>query len=129
MRKLPIARKYFKRLTVEVPSLKETYKYLVENKLIHRLQEYGVDQLNLAELHLNVNNYKSYIDLPAYIYRSFYFSGLSPIESRVLTYRIIKYAVQNKIKMVINDCSNDIKHLQILRRSMNPLLFKLMDNK
>lgn len=125
MKKLPAARKYFDFLTVEIPSLPAAYDCLINNKMIHRLEECGVNQLNLAEMCFTEHNWDNYPDMPAYKYDADSYNGPSPIESRILTYKIMQYAVDNKLKIVINDCSNDAKQLQNKKRSQNTVIDKL----
>jgi pyruvate formate-lyase activating enzyme-like uncharacterized protein len=125
MKKLPAARKYFEFLSVEIPSLPGVYDQLINKKMIHRLEESGVDQLNLAEMCLTEHNFGNYPAMPVYAYRSDFFTGMSPVDSRILTYKIMKYAIDNKLKMVINDCSNDAKLLQNKNRLSNPIITKL----
>jgi uncharacterized protein len=123
MAKLELAARYIPRVTVEVPSLPETWDNLIEQRKIHDLEDAGVSQLNLAELYLlTPKSWETWGEEEMYNYRSNFFGAHSPVFSRRITCAIMKYAIDNDLKMVVNDCSNDTKHLQSAKRDMNPLL-------
>ena len=125
--KLKIIRKIIGRATVEIVSVPETYKKLIEEKYIHRLVALGVQQLNLAELemmqHVNWKNYAE--DKEIYIHDTFDCEMYSPAGSRNITLSIIEYVILNKLNILVNDCSNDTKHLQrIMRKQAAPNILK-----
>jgi pyruvate formate-lyase activating enzyme-like uncharacterized protein len=123
MAKLELAKRYIDRVTVEVPSLPETWENLIEQRKIHDLESAGVSQLNLAELYMiNQRSWDTWKDEEIYNYSSNFFGAQSPVFSRRITCAIMKYAIDNDLKMIVNDCSNDTKHLQSVKRDMNPLL-------
>ena len=111
--KIDWLQKIFKRVTIEVPSTKETKKQLIDNKIIHLLADKGISQLNLAELYICEENYNAFSSSEkVYLYNSNYTSNIAPIFSRKITYDIIEYVVDNSIDLLINDCSMDAKLLQ-----------------
>lgn len=119
--KLELIKKIIGKVTVEVVSIVETYSKLVEEKNIHKIIDCGVEQLNLAELTMvQPINWESYAtDQDIYVYDDIYSSSYSPTYSRQLTLVIMQYAIENKLNILINDCSNDAKHLQRLMRTSN----------
>ena len=125
LEKIKYASRIMDKVTVEVPCVPETYKYLIEKKIIHQLEELGVTQLNLAELYVNDSNKENYKKEKKYLHNSAFTQTLMLFESRKITYKIIKYAIENKIKILVNDCSQDTKMLQIMKKSTNPILSKI----
>lgn len=123
MRRLELAKKYIDRVTVEVPSIPETWEHLIELRKIHTLEDAGVTQLNLAELYLlTPKSWETWGQEELYTYNSNFYRAESPVFSRRITCAIMKYVIDNDIKILVNDCSNDTKHLQVVKRNMNPLL-------
>lgn len=126
VQKLQVANKYFETVTVEVPSIPIVYKKLIDEKMIHRLEDYGVCQINLEELVFYTDvcdNY--YKNTKWYMYKKFLYEANSPVFSRLLTYDIIRYVIENKVDILINDCSNDSQALQSMQRQANPVLAML----
>jgi len=111
--KIPIIKEIIGKVTVEIPSIPEVYKKLIKEKLINKLIDYDVEQINLAELYIKRKKAIYYIKNKDIYYDR---SRLSPIESRNITIDIIEYAIKNNLKILINDCSNDAKDLQIKKR-------------
>ena len=107
------------RTTIETPSLPIIKDFLINNDGFKKIIDYGVTQLNLSELYFVQNN--EIIDkYTKYIYSSM-FRGTheSPIISRLITYDIIEYALENNLKIIINDCSHESRDAQILTRELN----------
>jgi len=113
----------FERVTVEIPSMQETRDKLIKDGYLDRLVEYGVKQLNLAELELvQPINWETYAkDKTIYAYDSMGDIIVSPVESRFMTYEIIGYALDNKLNILINDCSLQAKEVQTIKRKLNGL--------
>lgn len=129
---------YVSVITPPTPELKE---FLIDKKGIHRLEGVGLHQLGLSELgstdilHLNEINEKGnkraleYFQKlgELYIFDSVVGKSItgkdlsevyiSPTISREITYDIMKYAVENKIDVVVNDCSMEGRHLQRIQRN------------
>lgn len=121
--KLELAAKYIDRVTVEVPSIAETWDHLIEQREIHALEDAGVTQLNLAELYLYTPKaWDTWGHEELYAYNSNFYQAQSPVFSRRITCAIMKYAIENDLKILVNDCSNDTKHLQVVKRNTNPVL-------
>lgn len=124
--KLKWSREIIGKVLVEVPSDKVSYDKLVKQKFIHTLAEYGINQLNLAELILGPNKIADiYKESEKYLYDSVFVSITSPLESRIITYDIIEYAVKHDLNILINDCSNEAKDLQLMKKYFNPIVFRL----
>jgi len=121
MGNIKIAKKYFDRVTVEVPAIPETFQKLVKEKKLNEIVELGVTQLNLAELVLmqRVNFEKYAVGEDIYEYRDAFSHMISPTYSRKITYFIMQYAIKENLNIVINDCSNDTKNLQGIKRKHN----------
>lgn len=119
--KLEICSTIIERVTVEVPSIPEVFKKLTSEGYLQKIANLGVTQLNLAELELSddrvLRNYAVNEDVYEYYTRNS--RHASPVYSRKLTYHIIRHAMENDIDILINDCSNDTKDLQILMRTYN----------
>lgn len=115
------ASNYFERVTIEIPSIPEVEKKLIDENYLKTLENIGVTQLNLAELQLEEPiNFETYaVNNTIYIYDDIL--GVSPTlyASRFITYRVIEKAIKDKIDILINDCSMDAKHLQRLKRADN----------
>jgi uncharacterized protein len=125
MAKLALARRYIDRVTVEVPSLPETWDNLIEQRKIHDLEDSGVSQLNLAELYFYTDKAReTWADTERYNYTSNFYRAESPVFSRRITCAIMKYAIDNKLNIVVNDCSNDTKQLQNAKRQLNPVMHR-----
>lgn len=118
------AKAYFKRVTVEVPSTPETYRHLVHNGKVSLLAKCGVRQINLSELFMvTPRAWETYGRGKIYTYRSLFAGPLRvPVFSRKITYAIMRYVIANDIDLLVNDCSHDTKHLQNVKKNMNPFL-------
>lgn len=103
--KIKFCKDIFDKISVEVPV--EPWK---TNKLISvlpKLNDIGLDYLNLHELSICDDNYKrlvngGYID-PRLIYDSK--NGQHYLGSIIDTYKIINYIEDNKLNIIYNDCS------------------------
>ncbi len=130
--KVRAATPYFRRVTVEVPSTPETHRQLVQNGKAALLARYGVTQLNLGELlMITPKAWQTYGRKELYIYSSFFLGPLPvPVFSRYLTYAIMRHVVDHGIDLLVNDCSHDAKHLQNMKKNMNPFLrhFRSVEN-
>lgn len=124
MEKVRGANAYFQRVTVEVPSTADTYRQLVQNGKAALLVRYGVTQLNLCELLMvTPKAWETYSRGQIYAYSSLFFGPLTvPVFSRNITYAIIRHVVDSGIDLLVNDCSHDAKHLQVVRKNLNPFL-------
>ncbi len=120
--KIKMCKKIIGKVVVEVPSIEETRDCLIKKEYLDKIASYGVEQLNLAEIvldqHVNFENYGEKKDIYVYSFDRGRVN-ISPVNSREITYQIIEYAVNKKINMLINDCSNDAKHLQHIMREAN----------
>lgn len=112
-------------VTVEVPSTRETREQLVSLNLLARLAAAGVRQLNLAEVRVPRPHVGS--QSPAtrqYVGRQQLYECptgfgdhiLSLVESRFCTCDVLDHAAENGLAIVINDCSQGAKTLQVLGR-------------
>ena len=102
--KIALAKKYIPMVGVETPMTRELYKALEVKK--DRLLKAGLDFINFAELHLNMNNAGNYAGENMYMYRQGY---VSPIFSRELTLKTMRRAAEENWGVVVHDCSNFTK--------------------
>lgn len=116
--KLKYASKIINRVTIETPAMPNIREFLINQNGLELIVDYGVTQLNLSELYfVSSDQYKDYT---LYTYSSIIRgSHISPIISRMVTYDIIEYAVENKFNIVCNDCSHESRDAQLLTRELN----------
>ena len=115
--RMKIARKLFPHLCIESPMYTDFFNYFMGKR--ERILATGVEQINLAELHLNNQNLDSMPEEgPLYAYHHGY---ISPIKSRQLTLRLMAIAEQEKWpNVLINDCSNELKFRRDAAKSIGP---------
>lgn len=116
--KLEMSKKIIGKVTVEVPSIPEVSEKLIKNNILATLVDYGVDQLNLAELLLaQPINWETYaVDQDIYVFEDKISTLYSPTYSRLITLHIMQHAIKNKLDILINDCSLDAKQVQRVMR-------------
>ena len=129
-------------VNIETPATPELKEFLIDKKGIHWLESVGVYQIGMGELgstsilHLNKINEigdKRVIEYfqklgQLYVCESVIGKSttgkdmsevyISPIVSKEIMYDIVKYAVEHKVDVVINDCSQDAKHFQRFQRNV-----------
>lgn len=93
-----------KTVTVEIPCVPEDYK-IVKSSL-RRIKEIGVDYLNIHQLVTTRYNYKNYIKRN---YTFLHQSNLPILESEMSALKLMNFAIDNKINLPINYCSNIFK--------------------
>lgn len=105
MNKLSMMRSIVGNVTVQVPSIPEVHYKLVSEKIIPRLIDNGVERLNLQELYVRTARATAYLkDKDVYYSR---LGLLSPTDSRSITAEIMEHVIENKLPILVNDCSND----------------------
>jgi len=88
------------KVTVEIPAIPEDYETV--KTLLPRLCEIGVNFLNLHQLEVFPGNYKNFVKRNYALLSASY----SPVfASEVTALKLLKYAVDKKIKLPINYCS------------------------
>ncbi len=104
--RMGLARKLFSHLCIESPMYTDFFNNFIEKR--QQILATGVDQINIAELHLNNYNLDALPkEGPLY---AFHHGYVSPIKSRQLTLRLMAIAEEEKWPHVlINDCSNELK--------------------
>ncbi len=101
---MAIAKKYIKYVGIETPMTPEFFAQFGKKK--DKILATGLDFINCAELHLNINNIENYYGENLYLCRQGY---LSPIWSRSLTLKLMKIADDEAWPIVVHDCSNRTK--------------------
>lgn len=111
--RMKAAKKYFEHVNVETPATPTAKEQLLQNGLLLRLQDVGIDQINLSELSIHNAMSKRYVgSADLYLYYTAVHNAISPLFSREITYDIMDYAVKHHLDIIINDCSNDAKYWQ-----------------
>ncbi|MCK9415340.1 radical SAM protein [Candidatus Dojkabacteria bacterium] len=103
--KLKYCKNIFDKITVEVPV--ESWKIDKLISVLPKLNEIGLDYLNLHELALCDDNYSRLVDGGFVDVRMIYDSrnGLHDLASIIDTYKIINYIEDNNLNIIYNDCS------------------------
>jgi len=139
LKKLELAKKIMDYVNVETPSTPELKEFLINKKGIQLLEDIGVYQINLGELSgISIDEMKRFPlgfkraleyfqQYELYLYDSVIGKSvigknlsqiyISPTMSREITYDIMDYVVENKVDILINDCSQDAKNIQRLQRN------------
>ncbi len=104
IRNMELAKKYIPAVGIETPMTPEFYQAFQKKK--EMILATGIDFINCAELHLNMNNLGNYLGEPMYMCRLGY---LSPIWSRELTLTLMKQAAEEEWPVTVHDCSNHTK--------------------
>jgi pyruvate formate-lyase activating enzyme-like uncharacterized protein len=107
LKPVKLATKYIKTVTVEIPAIPEDYEKL--KKSILRMQDIGVKYLNLHQLFATAYNCRHFIKRH-YTFTHLIGSKAMPIfESEMTALKIMKYAIDNNIKVAINYCTLSYK--------------------
>ena len=109
---ISIAKKYISLVGIETPMTPEFYDEFLKKK--EKILQTGFDFMNCAELHLNEANMVNYKNEPIYMCRQGY---ISPTWSRVITFKLMKMAEDEKWDIVLHDCSNYTKFARELNFS------------
>ena len=122
IKKMEYVRKILPFLTIEVPSLKDTY--LKIKKHIYKFIDIGVDQINLSELQITEYNDQYFKNKPYYHIEPFSLEDVKrgdinpqkllvqcSVWSRHITYDVMEMAAREGWPITINDCSQ-LNHLK-----------------
>ena len=122
---LKIAREIFPRVTVEIPATQKVKEWMIDKDGLKILEKIGIEQLNLGELFYHLNDQRQDFNSDRYyLFTQFPFpTRISEVKSRVYTYEIIEAAINRNINILINDCSNERKVVQMVKRLPNPYFF------
>ena len=104
IRNMALAKKYIPDVGIETPMTPEFFETFFEKK--EAILATGIDFINCAELHLNMNNLGNFLGENMYMCRLGY---LSPISSRDLTLQFMKIASEENWPVAVHDCSNQTK--------------------
>jgi pyruvate formate-lyase activating enzyme-like uncharacterized protein len=124
--------KIFPWVTVEIPIYDESFHHLIEGEKLAELAGIGVKQLNLAEVRVPLPESGDQTDLsPAarhflkheelYRFDRMSIQVLSVVNSRLYTCDVLEYAHKKGIDILINDCSQEAKAVQIAGRTARGL--------
>ncbi len=98
---MAMAKKYIPDVGIETPMTPEFFDTFMAKK--EAILATGIDYINCAELHLNMNNLDNYLGENMYMCRLGY---LSPISSRDLTLVFMRIAAEEQWPVAVHDCSN-----------------------
>ncbi|MBE5794594.1 MAG: radical SAM protein [Clostridiales bacterium] len=101
---MALAKQYIPDVGIETPMTPEFFEIFLQKK--DRILATGIDFINCAELHLNMNNLGNFFGENMYMCRLGY---LSPISSRDLTLQLMKLASEECWPVAVHDCSNQTK--------------------
>lgn len=104
IRNMALAKQYIPDVGIETPMTPEFFEAFFEKK--EAILATGIDFINCAELHLNMNNLGNFLGENMYMCRLGY---LSPISSRDLTLQFMKIASEENWPVAVHDCSNQTK--------------------
>ncbi|MEK6732819.1 MAG: radical SAM protein [Candidatus Omnitrophota bacterium] len=93
------------KVTVEIPAIPEDYE--IVKRLLPKLYEIGVNFLNIHQLDTYPHNYKNYVKRK---YRLLDIPYSPVFASELAALKILKYAVDKKIKLPVNYCSSAYKN-------------------
>jgi uncharacterized protein len=99
------ARDHVPRVTVEVPIIPEDFE-IMKNSLV-RMEEIGVDFLNIHQLFATKHNYRSYCSRNYHLLHQ----PFPPVyESELCALKLLLYASEQKTSIPINYCSTEYKN-------------------
>lgn len=99
-----LATKFIDTVTIEIPAIPEDYGVL--KKCILKMQKIGVDYLNINQLFTTKYNYRNFIKRN---YTFLHFPNIPVLESEMVALKLLKQALDDKIKLPINYCSQAYK--------------------
>lgn len=114
--KIPLAKKYIERVTVEIPAIPQI-RVLMENNLLDELVSMGLSQLNISEMNIAQEiNMETFGKNTVLVGHKGYFKGLSLLESKEIYYEILKYVIDKKLDILVNNCNSGAKFVQIMNK-------------
>lgn len=101
-----LARNIFNTVTVEIPCIPEDYEIVKKTLII--MQKIGVKYLNIHQLFATNYNFKNFINRD---YTFLHHGHLPIFESEMVALKLMKFALDNKISLSINYCSQAYKNI------------------
>jgi len=99
-----LATKYIKAVAVEIPVIPDDHEVL--KKCLLKMQKMGVNYLNIHQLITSKHNYRNYVNRN---YTFLHQSWIPILESEMIALKLLKYALDNNIRLSINYCSQAYK--------------------
>lgn len=116
--KLPLVKEIIGKVTVEIPAVPEI-RCLLQDNMLERLVENGVEQLNLAELSIvnarTADTYCKNAKVACHFQRG---SALCLAESTDIFYEIVDYVQKNNINVLLNHCDHNAKMIQAISKDI-----------
>lgn len=97
-----LATKVINTVAIEVPAIPEDHEAL--KKCIFKMQKIGVDYLHIHQLYATEYNYRNFINRNYSFLHSSDISCIPILESEMVALKLIRYALDNNIKLPINYC-------------------------
>jgi pyruvate formate-lyase activating enzyme-like uncharacterized protein len=127
MGKIPMIHDIIGRVTVEVPAISRVFDRLtifrggtlMPSHTLEMMIQLGVDQVNLAEHFVRSSRAIDYLHGQE-VYQTG-FGSVSSTRSRKFTVDIMRMVVDEGVNILVNDCSNFSKSLQVDRRCIKGL--------
>jgi pyruvate formate-lyase activating enzyme-like uncharacterized protein len=106
LRPIELATNIINAVAVEIPAIPEDYEIL--KRCVFKMQKIGVNYLNIHQLIASKHNCRNFIDRNyTFVHTNF---GLSVLESEMTALKLIKYILDNGIKLPVNYCSSTYKY-------------------
>lgn len=129
---MKLAKEYIPVVVVEMPIIPGTLEEM--KKVLHRLEEIGVNGINLLEFCFPLHNKEEFqkrgfeLKFPPYetYYNYWYAGGLAVNESEEECLKLLQYANEQQLKLGVHYCSLENKHTgQLYQQNKNVRLSKL----
>lgn|SRR5574344_694566 len=122
--KIPLAKKYIKKVTVEIPAVPEI-RVLMKDNLLDNIVSMGVEQLNIAEMNLLQDiNMRCYANNNILVAHKGFYKVMSLFESMKIYYEILDYVVNKDLDILVNHCNFGAKFIQQINKQYNQPIFK-----
>ena len=99
-----LATKFINAVAIEIPAIPEDYEVL--KKSLSKMQKIGINYLNIHQLVTSKHNYRNYINRN---YTFLHQPWIPIFESEMIALKLIKYVLDNNIRLSINYCSQAYK--------------------
>jgi len=100
VKRVELARQFIRSVLIEIPAIPEDYEKVRD--ILPELERIGIDGLILHQLYANPQNQRN---LSVRDYTFFHIPNAPVLESELTALRLIKYTLENNLKVPINYCS------------------------
>lgn len=125
MENIKLATEIMDIVNIETPTTPKLKEFLIDEKNIHKFEEWGIHQMNLTEIFIfNDRAEKYFKNDDKYLYSSGNNIRLNSPKFRDIVYDIMDYTIENDIDILINDCSNEAKEAQAVTKAEFDKIYK-----